>query len=55
MIDIICRCGHFGHFDDFYPLELIAGTCAVTICPCKKYVPDNLSYIEKLAKEKGLV
>jgi len=24
-------------------------------CECDKYVPDNLSYIEKLAKKKKLV
>lgn len=25
------------------------------LCDCFKYVPDNLSFIEKIAKKKGLV
>jgi hypothetical protein len=28
---------------------------SVIDCPCREYTPDNLSYIEALAKQKGLI
>jgi hypothetical protein len=57
-LDILCRCGHAKkeHLDDG-----IFSDCLVTYkaqkedCGCMKYVPDNLSYIEDLAKERKLI
>jgi hypothetical protein len=60
MDDIICQCGHFKkeHLDDG-----IFSDCLWTYegkgfgedCNCMKYVPDNLSHIENLARERKLI
>jgi hypothetical protein len=35
---------------------MVAGPeTTVTDCPCMNYVPDNLSYMEQIAKKRKLV
>jgi hypothetical protein len=57
-MDIVCRCGHLKkeHLDDG-----IFSDCLATYldqkqdCGCMQYVPDNLTHIEALAKERKLI
>lgn len=65
VLDILCKCGH--SFSQ-HQREQDSSSC-VCIVPsmgkssdweqwadkCMKYVPDNLTHIEQLAKQKGLV
>jgi hypothetical protein len=61
-IDIPCKCGHAFNVHKLGVSGLSTYMCmvagpqtTVTDCPCYKYMPDNLLYIEQLAKQKGLV
>jgi hypothetical protein len=69
MNEIPCICGHLNKFHNIWPTRFGEEWCLVIInpdepfndlaefkqCGCLKYTPDNLSYIEQLAKQKGLV
>jgi hypothetical protein len=68
VINIPCTCGHglVQHFKEKYPSlaqpynetnECYGRdrTSPNLICECLNYVPDNLGYVEKLAKKKGLI
>jgi hypothetical protein len=67
MIDIPCKCGHeyskhcAERFPHFYN-KLIDNECygesdrePDLLCACLNYIPDNLAYIEQVAKERGLL
>jgi hypothetical protein len=58
MEDIICRCGHILIAHEGLHYERCRSFKDVAMarpCYCRKYSPDNLLYIEKLAQQKGLV
>lgn len=66
MIDIICKCGHLESIHALKYLKSIQLTSfndcyykmsadQMDYCDCKEYTPDNLSYIERLAKERNLI
>jgi hypothetical protein len=52
-----CWCGHTPacHFDDMPIKPEKIYPCKVTGCECQCVAIDNLTYIEIMAKEKGLV
>lgn len=63
-MDILCKCGHHQrqHLDMNGSVLRSRNICfflgpstSVNDCPCMDYSPDNLSYIEKLATERGLI
>lgn len=56
--NMLCKCGHTK--EDHEITHEVAGACSryeddFTFCGCSVFVLDNLSYIEYLAKQKGLV
>jgi len=65
-IKVLCRCGHekrehqkdyivcVGCFTKYEGWKRNKNTKALEL-GCRKFVPDNLDYIEKLAKSRGLV
>lgn len=58
-MDIICKCGHnkkvHEHLRGNFVCLCVGPYTSINDCPCFEYVPDNLSHIENLAKEKGLI
>jgi hypothetical protein len=65
VIRIKCICGHYKNAHLPHTIRLFAGTDWCEGCSNKtpheegvmfhKYTPDNLKYIENLARRKGLV
>jgi hypothetical protein len=58
-MDIPCTCGHKQKLHGNLEPNVIGCTFRPhkigIFCMCLKYSPDNLSYVENLAKRKGLV
>jgi hypothetical protein len=55
---ILCLCGHlkYTHMGNISCASLVKlAPDWFTSCQCSKFTLDNLSYIEDLAKEKGLI
>jgi hypothetical protein len=64
MNDIPCNCGHkekdhqtwHSNYGDYWcPVLKYTGFNKIRQCGCLKYIQDNLSYIEILAKKKNLI
>lgn len=67
MNKIPCVCGHL-EYEHGTPTHIVCVKCfekykgwkrdnnkRALKLGCRKYTPDNLSYVEELAKEKGLI
>jgi hypothetical protein len=50
MVELICSCGHLDKEHKWPDLHFYGDT-QCRICPCMKFMLDNLLYLEELDKE----